>query len=151
MKNFLFLKTVSLPNGMQAPPLLRPDVFNYFKLFTAAPPVFLALLRDTTVEAGKPLELTAAINAAAEPVEAVWQKDKKPVDTKSKGLTASCQNRQCTMKIDSCTLADSGEYSVIVKNPSGSVTCYSKITIKGLFNYSKLIYYSTALLASSFS
>ena len=107
------------------------DACNYSNLFTAAAPVFLASLKDATVNAGIQLELSTAINAAAEPIEAAWQKDNKPIDTKAKGVTALCQHSQCTLKIDSCSLADAGEYSVTVKNPSGSVKSSAKITIIG--------------------
>ena len=96
-------------------------------------PVFLAALKDATVESGTPLELTVAINAPAEPVEVVWQKDNKPVETKAKGVTASCPKGQCTLKIDPSSLADAGEYSVTVKNPSGSVRSSAKITIVRTF------------------
>ena len=106
--------------------------FSVYDIAAVSAPVFSAQLKEATVEAGKPLELTAAINPAAEPVEAVWQKDKKPVDTKAKGVSTSCVKGQCKLKIDSCSTADAGEYSVTVKNPSGSVTSTAKITIKGL-------------------
>ena len=101
-------------------------------------PVFLAALKDATVESGTPLELTVGINAPAEPVEVVWQKDNKPVETKTK---TSFSDGKCTLKIDSCSLADAGEYAVIVKNSAGTVTSSSKITIKGFFNHSVLIFY----------
>ena len=106
--------------------------FNIYTFLAAVPaPAFSTPLKDAAVEAGKPLELTAAINPAAEPVEVVWQKDKKPVDTKAKGVTASCTKGQCTLKIDSCSPTDAGEYSVTVNNTSGTVTSSANVTIKG--------------------
>ena len=89
-------------------------------------------LKDASVELGKPLELTAKINLAAEPVDAVWQKDNKPIDTKKGGFTTLCVKGQCTLKIDACRGEYSGEYSVTVKNPSGHVTSAAKLTVKGL-------------------
>lgn len=115
-------------------PILRsfsPDAFCYFVPFAAATPVLLTPLKDATVEAGKALELTAAINVASGQVEAVWQKDSKPIDTNAKSIRASCHKGHCTLRIDSISPADAGKYSVILKNPSGSVTASSKITVKG--------------------
>ena len=105
-------------------------LFNFFKAGMEAP-VFSTPLKEMTVEAGNPLELAASINAFSEPVEVGWQKDNKPVNTNVKGTAASCKKGVCKLLIDSCSLADSGEYSITVKNPFGSVTCSSKITIKG--------------------
>ena len=103
------------------------------RLYPAAieAPVFATPLKAGTVESGQPLELAAAINSFAEPVEAAWQKDNKPIDMNTKCITAACENGKCSLKIDSCSLADAGEYSVTLKNPSGSVTSSAKITIKG--------------------
>ena len=95
-------------------------------------PAFLAQLKGVPAEAGKTLELTAAINRVCEPVEVIWQKDNKPLDRKAQGITASCQNGQYKLKIDSCSLTDAGLYSVTVKNPLGSATSSAKITIKGI-------------------
>ena len=100
---------------------------------TVQAPILSTPLKETTVEAGKPLELAVAINPEAEPVEVVWQKDKKPVDTKAKGVSTSCAKGQCTLKIDFCSSTDAGDYSVTVKNPSGTVTSTAKITIKGCY------------------
>ena len=97
-------------------------------MFAAAPPIFLATLKDATINEGMPFELTVDINDSAEPVEAAWEKDSMPIDTKAKGVSASCPKRQCTLKIDYCSAADAGEYSVTVKNPSGSVSSSAKIT-----------------------
>ena len=108
------------------------DTSNDFNLIAAAAPVLLAPLKESIVSAGNLLELIATINAAAEPVEAVWQKDNKPVDTNAKGVTSTCENGRCTLKIDSCWSADAGEYSVTVKNPAGNVTSSAKITVIGL-------------------
>ena len=88
-------------------------------------------LKDASVELGKPLELTVKINLAAEPVEAVWQKDKKPIDTKKGGFTSLCVKGLKTLKIDAFRGEDTGEYSVTVKNPSGHVTSSAKLTVKG--------------------
>ena len=104
-------------------------IINQFNLFAAAPPVFLATLKDATIHEGMPFELTADINATAEPVEATWEKDEMPVDTKAKGVTASCPKGQRKLSIDSCSVSDAGEYSVTVKNPSGSVRSSAKITV----------------------
>ena len=95
-------------------------------MFAAAPPIFLATLKDATINEGMPFELTADINATAEPVEAAWEKDNIPVDTKAKGVTSEGQRK---LSIDSCSVADTGEYSVTVKNPSGSARSSAKITV----------------------
>ena len=92
----------------------------------------MAPLRGVTAEAGKTLELTAEIDRGAELVEATWQKDNKPIDRNARGITASYQNGQCKLRIDSCSLADAGLYSVTVKNPAGSATSWAKIIIKGI-------------------
>ena len=105
------------------------DVLIHFDLFAAAPPVILAPLKDTIVKSGSTLELTAAINATAEPVNAYWQRDNKPVDTKAKGITVSSANGQCTLKIDSCSPAAAGQYSLTVTNPKGSVSSSAKIIV----------------------
>ena len=84
------------------------------------------------METGKTLELTAEINRVAELVEATWQKDNKPIDMNARGITASYQNGQCKLKIDSCSQADAALYSVTVKNPAGSATSSAKIIIKGI-------------------
>ena len=112
------------------------DNFNDVNLIAAAAPVFMVPLKDATFEAGNALQLTATINAAADPVEAVWLKDNKPIDTNMKGVAASCEKERCTLKIDSCSLTESGEYSVTVKNPAGTVTSSAKITVIGFSTFS---------------
>ena len=82
------------------------------------------------MKAGKPLELTATINKFAEPIEAVWQKDNNVVVNAAK---TTYSNGQCMLKIDSCTLVDTGEYSVTVQNPSGSSKSFAKITVIRMF------------------
>ena len=116
---------------MQAPPIacLLCAVLIYFDLFTAAPPVILAPLKDATIVEFKPLELTATINARAEPVNADWQKDNKQVETKAKGITVSSVNGQYTLKIDSCSPAAAGQYSLTVTNQKGSVSSSAKISV----------------------
>ena len=49
-------------------------------------------LKDASVEEGKPVELVVAVQPAAEPVDVLWTKDKKPLtpDAKVGFLYASC-------------------------------------------------------------
>ena len=101
----------------------------------------MAPLKDATFEIGYEIQLTATVNAAAEPVEAVWQKDSKPLDTKSKGVTAKCKKGKCTLKIDPCSVADDGEYAVTVKNPSGTVSSSANITILCILIWSFALIY----------
>ena len=109
------------------------DTFPNFYLASIEAPVFSTQLSAVSAEAGTPLELTATINRFAEPVESTWQKDNKPVDTKAKGVRAACEKGQCTLKIDSCSLADAGEYTVTVKNQTGVDISSAKIAITGYF------------------
>ena len=108
-----------------------------FYLAVIEAPVFSTPLKEVIAEAGNPLELPATLIPFTEPVETVWQKDNKPVDTNAK---TSFSDGKCTLKMDSCSLADTGEYAVTVKNSAGTVTSSAKITIKSTFNHFILIY-----------
>ena len=113
-----------------------------FYLAVIEAPVFSTPLKEVTAEAGNPLELPATLIPFTEPVETVWQKDNKLVEKHAKSTRS---NGVCTLKIDFCSLADTGEYAVTVKNSAGTVTSSAKITIKGLFYHSVLIYYPATL------
>ena len=106
-------------------------------------PVFTIPLPRIILEAGKPLELAAAINPFNQPFETVWQKDKKAILANAIGITTSFTKGCCTLKIDSCSLTDAGEYSVTVRNQSAFVTASMKITIKGVRNYFEFISHSS--------
>ena len=97
-------------------------------------------LKDVTVEAGKPLQLTAVLNPVASALKLAWQKNNNQIDTKAKGVSASWANGRCTLKIDSCSLADAGEFSVTWKNPRFIISS-AKIIIKGIQCYSEIICY----------
>ena len=109
-----------------------------FYLAVIEAPVFSTPLKEVTVEAGKPVELKATLIPFTEPVETAWLKNNKPIE---KHARSTSSNGVCTLKIDFCSLADTGEYAVTVKNSAGTVTSLAKITIKGLFYHSVLIYY----------
>ena len=97
-----------------------------FILAAIEAPAFSASSKGVALQAEKPLQLTPAVNPFTEPVGAI-----KIIDPKEKGIAVSEEKGQCTLKIDFSSMADAGEYTVTLKNPSGSASFSGTITPTG--------------------
>lgn len=82
------------------------------------PPVVTTGLKDTTVEAGKTLDLSVAASGAG--VSYAWVKDGVPVPGTSSTTTTFSKVAD---------IADAGKYTVTMTNPAGSVTTSATVTV----------------------
>lgn len=95
------------------------------------PPKFAGMLRNLSIEEGKPLQLSAMFTGNPIP-EVTWTKDGKVV-APSERTMITCDGKKVELEVNPSRPLDSGKYGCQLSNPFGSDETSSSVTVKKIY------------------
>lgn len=111
-------------------PVVNEDIVEESPLFTSP-------LKDTIVNEGADLELTARFSGNPVP-EIYWKKNGETMES-DKRVAFSCDSRSATLRISPADLSDTAQYACFLANPLGEAESACELDVQKVYQAPQFI------------